>query len=186
MLTVITRHVAGPAGDLPRPAPRASGGAGRRQTGRRAPPPPRAVAAPDAPAARAVRPLRVLIVEDEALVAMEIEDLLEELGAEVVGSASDADEAIRLAEALRPDCATMDIRLRGERDGISVATEIYLRFGIRSVFVSAHGDAGTQARAADARPIGWLAKPLARERLATALRRVGDSPEEQDADRGGD
>jgi two-component system, response regulator PdtaR len=179
MLTVITRPAAGPVGDLPRPAPRAGGGAGRRQTGRRAPPPPRAVAAPDAPAARAVQPLRVLIVEDEALVAMEIEDLLEELGAEVVGNAGDAEEAVRLAETLRPDCATMDIRLRGQRDGISVATEIYRRLGIRSVFVTAHGDADTQSRAADACPIGWLSKPVTRERLAKALRRVeGDDPEE--------
>jgi two-component system, response regulator PdtaR len=129
--------------------------------------------------------LRVLIVEDEALVAIEIEDLLEELGVEVVGTAIDAEEALRLAETLLPDCLTMDIRLRGVRDGISVAIEIYRRLGIRSVFVTAHGDADTRARAMEANSIGWLAKPVTRERLAAALQMLrrddADPTDEDDA-----
>lgn len=125
------------------------------------------------PAAKTERPrlagMRILIVEDEALVAMEIEDLLVELGAEVVGMALDADEAVRLAGTLRPHCITMDIRIQGQRDGIAAATEIWALFGIRSLLVSAYGDAQTLARASPANPIGLITKPINRARLVAAL-----------------
>lgn len=133
----------------------------------------------EARAAPAVRPekLRIGIVEDEAIIAIELEDLLSSLGAEVVGIALSAEQAVRLAESERPACMTMDIRLQGQRDGISAAIEIYERFGIRCIFVSAYGDPETVARGARARPLGWLSKPLREQSLRAALddfRRGGD------------
>lgn len=119
-------------------------------------------------------PLRILVVEDEAIIAFELEDILERLGAEVVGTAMSADDAVRRAEALRPDCVTMDISLHGPRDGISAALEIYERFGIRSVFVSAYGDADARARAEPARPLGWVAKPIRAAQLDSILGTLRD------------
>jgi two-component system, response regulator PdtaR len=113
--------------------------------------------------------LRVVVVEDEAIIAMELEDLLAELGAEVVGTAPSAARAIELARTLRPDCMTMDIRIQGARDGISAAIEIYESFGIRSAFVSAFGNPETAARAKAAHPLGWVPKPIRKADLAAVL-----------------
>jgi DNA-binding NarL/FixJ family response regulator len=103
---------------------------------------------------------------------MEIEDLLVEMGAEIVGTASTADEAIRLADTKRPDCLTMDISINGNRDGVRAAIEIYERFGIRSVFVSAFGDPQTVARAQFANPVAWVSKPVSKSELGAALSAV--------------
>ena len=144
-------------------------GGGRVQS---PPPDPHSSRTPTAPG----RPLRVLVVEDEAIIAMEIEMMLQDLGAEVVGIAMTAEEAVRLAETHRPACATMDIRIKGERDGVSAAIEIYDRLGIRSIFVSAFGNDETRARAASARPFAWVKKPFDLDALKSALDRVADDP----------
>ena len=118
----------------------------------------------------AQRRLRCVVVEDEAIIAIEIEDMLTDLGVEVIGVAMSAAEAVRMAEAERPDLLTMDIRLQGERDGISAAIEIFQRFNIRSIFVSAYvSDPGTRERAAAADPLGWLGKPVRQDLLAKLL-----------------
>ncbi len=114
-------------------------------------------------------PLRVLIVEDEAIIAMELEMLIEEMGAEVVGIAGNADEAERLAASCCPDLITMDIHLKGERDGVSAALSIFKTHGIRSVFVSAYCDVATVARAALAEPLGWVKKPIEKFDLEAVL-----------------
>lgn len=113
--------------------------------------------------------LRVLIVEDEALISLELEERLLALGLEVVGTAQDAAEAVRMAEATKPDFLTMDVQLIGQRDGVSAALEIYERFGLRSIFISAYGDAQTVKRAQQARPFGWLTKPVTRRDLTETL-----------------
>jgi len=105
---------------------------------------------------------------------MEIELMLHDLGAEVVGIAMTAAEAVRLAELHRPDCATMDISIKGERDGVSAAIEIFETLGIRSIFVSAYGNDEIRARAARAHPVGWVKKPIDAEDLRQALRRFLD------------
>src|SRR5262245_43867388 len=87
--------------------------------------------------------LRILIVEDEFYIALDIEALLLGFGHSAVGIAVSADQAVSLTERERPDLVLMDIRLVGRRDGIDAADEIFSRFGIRSVFVTAHTDAHT-------------------------------------------
>ncbi|MFC7703638.1 response regulator [Plastorhodobacter daqingensis] len=122
---------------------------------------------------RAPRPaVRVLVVEDEAIIAMELEMMLEELGHEVVGVAMSASEAIGLAEQHRPDCVTMDISIKGAADGVSAATQLYEAYGIRAVFVSAYGNAETRERAAAAHPLGWLKKPLMIDELRSVLEQI--------------
>lgn len=113
--------------------------------------------------------VRVLVVEDEWLVSMEIEATLENAGYGVAGVAVSADEAVRMAEFHRPDLILMDIRLKGRRDGVDAALEIKERLGLRCVFVSAHNDEGMGERGQAADPLGWVSKPFSPRQLVDAL-----------------
>jgi DNA-binding NarL/FixJ family response regulator len=108
---------------------------------------------------------RVLIVEDETILAMDIQGMLRAAGFEVAGVASDAAQACRLAEATRPALAIMDIRLARGSDGIEAAATILRDFGIKSVLLSAHLDADTRRRAEAAHPYALLDKPVKPDRL---------------------
>lgn len=112
---------------------------------------------------------RILLVEDDFLVSMEMETGLEEAGYEVAGIAATAEDAVALAAERRPALVVMDIRLASDRDGVDAALEIYRTLGIRSIFASAHGDAQIRARAEPARPLGWVAKPYRVETLLKAV-----------------
>lgn len=74
--------------------------------------------------------LKILIVEDEFFIALDTEEQAKILGHTVVGTAVNADEAVKIAGETNPDIVLMDIRLSGDRDGIAAATEIRKRFGI--------------------------------------------------------
>lgn len=113
---------------------------------------------------------RILIVEDEYLIALEIENRLVDAGFEVVGIAMTADEAISIAGSTNPDLAITDIRLAGRRDGVEAATELFTTLGVRSIFASAHADAQTRERASAVSPIGWLQKPYSAEALIKLIR----------------
>ena len=104
-------------------------------------------------------PPRILIVEDDYVVGMELETGLIEAGFCVVGIAHSAKEALRLASAERPILAVMDIRLMGSADGVDAAVEIFRATGIRCIFATAHLEPEMRARAEPAAPLGWLAKP---------------------------
>jgi CheY-like chemotaxis protein len=116
--------------------------------------------------------LRVLVVEDEFFISLDTKTLLEDLGHIVVAIAVSADEAVRVAEAERPDVVLMDIRLIGARDGIDAAAEIRRRFDIPSIFVTANSDPGTRDRAQAVQPIAFLEKPLTESRLRAGLRAI--------------
>ena len=115
-------------------------------------------------------PERILIVEDDYLVASELEATLTDAGFQVVGVASTADQAIRLARTQRPDLAVVDVRLIGRRDGVDAAVTMFNEFGLRSIFATAHDDADTRERAKQASPIAWLAKPYTPARLIPLIR----------------
>src|SRR5690606_13999864 len=102
---------------------------------------------------------RILIVEDQLLVAIDCELNLRCAGLQCVGVAATAAEAIELADRERPDLVLMDINLASRADGLHAATVIYERFGIRSIISSAHADAQRRAQAERANPLGWLDKP---------------------------
>ena len=116
------------------------------------------------------KPPRILIVEDDVLVAGEMELELAAAGFDVVGVATSAEDAIRLAREEKPHVTVMDIRLEGERDGIEAATEIFRSLGIRSLFVSAFHDPETRRRAEPSAPLGWLPKPYSMNSLVDAVR----------------
>jgi two-component system, response regulator PdtaR len=115
-------------------------------------------------------PARLLLVEDDFLISMEMERVLTDAAFVVVGIASSADEAVQMAREEEPDLAVMDIRLIGKRDGVDAAIEIFNETGIRCLFASAHNDADTRQRASDAQPLGWLSKPYSPEALVEAVR----------------
>ena len=112
---------------------------------------------------------RILVVEDEAIVALNIAERLSGLGYEVVGRATDGDGALTLAERERPDAVLMDIRLQGELDGITAATQIRQRLGLPVVFLTSYSESATLKRALQAEPFGYILKPFDDRDLRTAL-----------------
>jgi DNA-binding NarL/FixJ family response regulator len=102
---------------------------------------------------------RILVVEDDFLIAMQTEAALAAAGFHVIGTAATAEHALELAERERPALAVMDIRLASKRDGIDAARELYHELNIRCIFATAHDDETTRKRAAPYAPLGWLAKP---------------------------
>jgi DNA-binding NarL/FixJ family response regulator len=115
---------------------------------------------------------RILIAEDDYLIAAQMEAALTDAGFEIAGIASSAEEALALAAARRPTLVVMDVRLGGRRDGIDAALELFASQGIRCVFATAHHDAKVRARAQPAAPLAWVPKPYAMPALVGAVQRA--------------
>ncbi|ASG20815.1 response regulator [Nitrospirillum viridazoti] len=113
--------------------------------------------------------VRLMIVEDDALVALGIRLTVEDLGYYVCGIAASEPEAIALAASSHPDLALMDIRLKGTVDGIDTARRLRNEFSLRSVFLSAYTDEQTMARASLTYPLGFVQKPYSAGQLKSAL-----------------
>lgn len=114
-------------------------------------------------------PKKILVVEDEGVVARDIQSCVVRLGHEAVGWACTGEEALELAEETRPDLVLMDIRLSGAMDGITAAEEIRSRFGSPVVFLTAYADDETVARATDVGPFGYVLKPFEESDLRLAI-----------------
>jgi len=114
-------------------------------------------------------PSRVLIVEDDGIIALDLEHTLRDLGLEPCGVATSADQALRLAASAAPHVVLMDIRIEGERDGIDAAALLGERFDIPVVFLTSHSDEATLARALRTSPYGYLVKPVNAPELLTTL-----------------
>lgn len=112
---------------------------------------------------------RILVVEDEAIVAMEIEERLTGMGYQVVGTASRGEHALELTRNLRPDLVLMDIRLQGDVDGIAAAEEILRQFRIPVIFLTAYSEEATLERAKLAEPYGYILKPFDDRELKSAI-----------------
>ncbi len=112
---------------------------------------------------------RILIVEDETIVAMTIEDALQEMGYSVVGTVSTAEDAIKMAGDARPDLILMDIRIQGEKDGIAAAEEITAQYHIPIIYLTAHADEKTFKRAMKTQPYGYLIKPFRDRELHSTI-----------------
>jgi DNA-binding NarL/FixJ family response regulator len=112
----------------------------------------------------------ILIVEDDYLIALDIEAGLLAEGFSLAGLATSADQAVSMAISTKPALALMDIRLLGKRDGVDAALELYRELGIRCIFTTAHGDRDVRLRAEAARPLGWVQKPYSIATLIDAIR----------------
>lgn len=114
-------------------------------------------------------PPKILIVEDETIIARDIQAQLEGMGYAVAGRAVAGQEAVALADALRPDLVLMDIQLAGPMDGIVAAQAIRDQFFIPVIFLSAFAADAIIARAKLTEPYGYILKPFSERELHTVI-----------------
>lgn len=127
-------------------------------------------ALPDArPGVPLTAPLRVLVVEDEALVSLFLTEVLNDLGHQVAGCAVSLRGALQLAASTPADIALVDIGLAGEGDGIDVAAQLRARHGLPALLMSGASQATLECRVAAARPLGYLMKPYTELDVERAL-----------------
>lgn len=112
---------------------------------------------------------RVLIIEDEIIVAKDIEAMLRNLGYAVCGIVRTGEEAVRRATSEQPDLVLMDIGLKGEMDGIEAARQIRATHGIPLVYFTAISDPGTFQRAKQTDPYGFICKPFEEKDLRSIV-----------------
>ncbi|MBD2362542.1 response regulator [Anabaena minutissima FACHB-250] len=113
--------------------------------------------------------IRILVVEDEYILAINLQETLESLGYSVVDIADTAELAIAKATEFRPNLILMDIRLRGENDGIQAAEQIWNTLQIPVIYVTGHSDKSTVERASLTFPFGYVLKPVRDQELYVAI-----------------
>jgi two-component system cell cycle sensor histidine kinase/response regulator CckA len=112
---------------------------------------------------------KILVVEDEYIVAMALEKSLEHMGYVVAATADSGRAAIEKASETRPDLVLMDIRLKGPMDGIEAGATIHTRFDLPLVYTTAYADEDTLQRARITEPYGYIIKPFDDRDLRTAI-----------------
>ncbi len=112
---------------------------------------------------------KVLVVEDEKIVAKDIAKTLQRLGYMVVASVSSGEEAIQKVSEIQPDLVLMDIMLKGKMDGIEAAEEIKANFNIPVIYLTAYADEQTLQRAKITEPFGYIIKPFDERDLHTTI-----------------
>jgi CheY-like chemotaxis protein len=115
------------------------------------------------------RPLRIMIVEDERIVAADLQQMVRELGYDAYAVAASGADALAIARQTTPDVALMDIRIRGLLDGIETAAQLRREFNTAVIFLTAHSDDDTLHRAKHAEPYGYLLKPINAPLLRTTI-----------------
>ncbi|MDH4191581.1 MAG: diguanylate cyclase [Betaproteobacteria bacterium] len=112
---------------------------------------------------------RIFVVEDEAMIALEIKDRLSVLGYDVCGSAARGEDAVQRIPALKPDLVLMDVNLAGPMTGITAAEQLGPLCDVPIVFLSAFSDSNLLAQAAHANPFGYLVKPYEERALHATI-----------------
>lgn len=112
---------------------------------------------------------KVLIVEDEAIVAEDLKGMLKKLGYEVVGIADNGQDALALAANQHPDLVLMDIHIQGPMDGIDTAEQIAVHHDIPVTYLTAYADEKTLERAKATLPYGYILKPFEERDLRTSI-----------------
>jgi CheY-like chemotaxis protein len=112
---------------------------------------------------------QILVVEDERIVAEDIQKSLKNLGYAVSAVVSSGEEATKKAEEYNPDLVLMDIVLEGEMNGIEAANEIRSRLNIPIVYLTAYADEKTLERAKITEPFGYIIKPFEDRELITSV-----------------
>ncbi|MCB0395537.1 MAG: response regulator [Flavobacteriales bacterium] len=111
----------------------------------------------------------ILIVEDEKIVAKDIENSLSKLGYKITDVVSSGEDALRSAGEVKPDLALVDIMLKGDMDGIEAAKEMWKDMSIPVIFLTAYADESTINRAKHAEPFGYIIKPFKEVDLKTTI-----------------
>jgi CheY-like chemotaxis protein len=111
----------------------------------------------------------VLIVEDEAIVALDLKLQLQELGYDVIGITASGEAAVAAVQARTPDVILMDVRLQGRLDGIEAAQAIRSTHDVPVIFLTSHSDDATVQRAAHTAAYGYLTKPYQIKELRAGI-----------------
>jgi hypothetical protein len=112
---------------------------------------------------------RILVVEDERIVAKDLQSQLEKLGYAVPGVAASGAEALQKAAETRPDLVLMDIRLKGKMDGVETSQLVRDQFHIPVIYLTAYADENTLKRAKITEPFGYIVKPFEERELRTNI-----------------
>ena len=120
---------------------------------------------------------RVLIVDDEFIITETLRIYVEDMGLEVCGAAETAEEALELAVTHRPYIVLMDMRLRGERDGVDASSDIHDQVGSKVIFITGSREPATLTRIEGDHPAGILFKPISENQLVSMIRGLLDAPE---------
>ena len=113
--------------------------------------------------------LKVIVVEDEAVIAQLLEFHVMEAGHNVLDIAHNSERALDLVHNLQPDLVLLDINILGERDGIEVGKIIKNKYNIPIIFITALSDMDTLKRAAEVQPVSYLVKPYKKDDLLAAM-----------------
>ncbi|UJP65366.1 LytR/AlgR family response regulator transcription factor [Mongoliitalea daihaiensis] len=113
--------------------------------------------------------IKILIVEDELVIAEDLKDTLEDLGYEVVGIAISCREAMAMIEERSPDLALLDVQIKGGKDGIELAAEINEHYRIPFLMLTSHADIHTINRAKAVNPYGYLVKPFNEKEILAGI-----------------
>jgi CheY-like chemotaxis protein len=103
---------------------------------------------------------RILVVEDESIVALDLRQRLEQMGFEVIATVATGSAALEQATSKNPDLILMDIQIKGEIDGIETASRITKLVDVPIIFLTANSDRSTIDRAKSAGPLAYLLKPF--------------------------
>lgn len=114
-------------------------------------------------------PAKILVAEDEFIIAKALEESLTEMGYDVVDAVATGEQAVEVAVRLKPDVVLMDIQLKGSMDGIQAAQRIQNALGIPVVYLTAHSDPDTLKRVIHSKSYGYLTKPITEEELKDAI-----------------
>ena len=112
---------------------------------------------------------KILIVEDEKVVAMSLESSLNSMGYDVCGTVDRGERAIAVASDNRPDLVIMDIKIKGEMDGIDTARQLRKKFHLPCIFLTAFSDQAILDRAKEVEPLGFIIKPFNGRELKSTM-----------------
>lgn len=112
---------------------------------------------------------KILIIEDEAVVSLDITRRLEKMGYEVMGRLASGEEALELVQQDPPDLVLMDINLQGEIDGIETANKLYQNHNIPVIYLTAYAGESTLERAKESKPYGYILKPFKERELRATI-----------------
>ena len=113
--------------------------------------------------------VRILIVEDEGIVGLDLQRMLQNSGYYVCDIVASGEKAIQKADSDRPDLVLMDIFLQGELNGIEAAGQIRTRFNIPVIFITASTDKKLQEKALTTEPFGYITKPFMEENVLKVI-----------------
>jgi DNA-binding LytR/AlgR family response regulator len=113
--------------------------------------------------------IKVLILEDELIVAEELKEILSGNGYEVIGTANSGEKALRLAQRNLPDVALLDINVKGDLDGIEVAEKLLDQNDVAIIFLTAYSDQAIVERAKQIKPAAYIVKPFNEKNLNIAI-----------------